>query len=141
MFVITNIGDAKIRLPLTRLRIPALLGGNRFKWNSDPRLPGVISVFTFILAIAMLIRSLGGDACNDLVEKFCTESTILTTTGNNPVHLLKLDSFSRLFELMFFLALLLVSAASINRLQADSNPSYDDSVSYTHLTLPTKRIV
>ena len=45
LFIITNIGDAKIRLPLTRLRIPALLGGNRFKWNSDPRLPGVISVF------------------------------------------------------------------------------------------------
>ena len=126
LFIITNLGDAKIRLPLTRLRIPALLGGNRFKWNSDPRLPGVISVFTFILAIAMLIRSLGGDACNELVEKFCSETTILTTSGNNPVDLLKLDSFSRLFELMFFLALLLVSAASINRLQADSNPSSDD---------------
>tara|TARA_B100000131_G_scaffold186060_1_gene179087 strand:- start:223 stop:1971 length:1749 start_codon:yes stop_codon:yes gene_type:complete len=126
LFIITNLGDAKIRLPLTRLRIPALLGGNRFKWNSDPRLPGVISVFTFILAIAMLIQTLGGDTCNDLVEKFCAETTILTTTGNNPVDLLKLDSFSRLFELMFFLALLLVSAASINRLQADSNPSNDD---------------
>ncbi len=126
LFIITNLGDAKIRLPLTRLRIPALLGGNRFKWNSDPRLPGVISVFTFILAIAMLIRSLGGDTCNELVEKFCSETTILTTSGNNPVDLLKLDSFSRLFELMFFLALLLVSAASINRLQADSNPSSDD---------------
>ena len=125
LFLITNIGDAKIRVPLTRLRIPVLLGGKRFKWNSDPRIPGVISIFTFIFAIAILLRSLGSD-CSDLMSGFCSETTILTTTGKNPVHLLKLDSFSRLFELMFFLALLLVSAASINRLQADQNPSNDD---------------
>ena len=125
LFLITNIGDAKIRIPLTRLRIPALLGGNRFKWNSDPRLPGVISVFTLILAIGMLIRSLGSD-CSDIIQGFCSETTILTTSGNTPVHLFKLDSFSRIFELMFFLTLLLISGASINRLQADSNSSKDD---------------
>ncbi|MED5485089.1 MAG: NADH-quinone oxidoreductase subunit N [Candidatus Thermoplasmatota archaeon] len=125
LFFITNIGDAKIRIPLTRLRIPALLGGNRFKWNSDPRIPGIVSVFTLIFAIGMLIQTLGDD-CADIMKGFCSETTILTTTGKNPVHLLKLDSFSRLFELMFFLALLLVSAASLNRLQADSNPSNDD---------------
>ncbi|CAI8227136.1 MAG: NADH-quinone oxidoreductase subunit N [Methanobacteriota archaeon] len=125
LFFITNLGDAKIRIPLTRLRIPALLGGNRFKWNSDPRIPGIVSVFTLIFAIGMLIQTLGDD-CADIMKGFCSETTILTTTGKNPVHLLKLDSFSRLFELMFFLALLLVSAASLNRLQADSNPSNDD---------------
>ena len=125
LFLITNLGDAKIRLPLTRLKIPALLGGNRFKWNSDPRLPGIISVFTFILCIGMLLKSLGSN-CENILEGFCSETVILTTNGTNPVQLLKLDSFSRLFELMFFLALLLVSAASINRLQADSNPNSDD---------------
>ena len=125
LFLITNLGDAKIRLPLTRLKIPVLLGGNRFKWNSNPRLPGIISVFTFILCIGMLLKSLGSN-CENILDGFCSETVILTTNGTNPVDLLKLDSFSRLFELMFFLALLLVSAASINRLQADSNPSNDD---------------
>ncbi len=125
LFLITNIGDVKIRIPLTRLRIPGLLGGNRFKWNSDPRLPSLISVFTLILAIGMLLRSLGDD-CANIMQGFCSETTILTTSGNTPVQLFKLDSFSRIFELMFFLALLLVSGASINRLQADSNPGNDD---------------
>jgi len=125
LFFITNIGDAKIRIPLTSLRVPALLGGTRFKWNADPRLPGVISIFTLILAIGMLLKTLGDD-CANVLQGFCSETTILTTSGNNPVHLLKLDSFSRIFELMFFLALLLVSGANINRLQSDSNPSKDD---------------
>ncbi len=125
LFLITNLGDAKIRLPLTRLKIPVLLGGNRFKWNANPKLPGLISVFTFILCIGMLFRSLGSD-CENILQGFCSETIILTTNGVNRVELLKLDSFSRLFELMFFLSLLLVSAASINRLQADSNPNSND---------------
>ena len=125
LFLVTNLGDAKIRLPLTRFKIPVLLGGNRFKWNADPRLPGLISVFTFILCIGLLFRSLGSD-CGKIIEGFCSETIILTTSGVNRLDLLKLDSFSRLFELMFFMALLLVSAASINRLQADSNPNNDD---------------
>ena len=77
LFFITNLGDAKIRIPLTRLRIPALLGGNRFKWNSDPRIPGVVTIFTLIFAIGMLLQSLGDD-CADIMQGFCSETTILT---------------------------------------------------------------
>lgn len=114
MLVSTNLGGSRIRIPLTTIRLPSLLGGRRFKWNSDPRLPGLISVFTLVLAIAMLLRTLGA------------ETTLLTTSGNNPAELLRIDAFSRLFELIFLGALLLVSAASVSRVPADPKPSIDD---------------
>ena len=85
MLIATNLGGSSVRIPLTTIRLPSLLGGRRFVWNSDPRIPGLISVFTLVLTISLLIRSLG------------VETTLLTTSGNNPIELMRIDAFSRLF--------------------------------------------
>ena len=41
--LVPNLGDARIRLPLTSVKVPILWGGTRFELTSDPRAPGVLS--------------------------------------------------------------------------------------------------
>ena len=39
LILIPNLGDATMRIPLTRIRVPVLIGGTRFDFTSNPRLP------------------------------------------------------------------------------------------------------
>ena len=47
--LVPNFGDAKFRIPLTRTRLPLLIGGARFKATSDPRVPAWISMFALTI--------------------------------------------------------------------------------------------
>ncbi|MEC7688834.1 MAG: hypothetical protein VX514_07270, partial [Candidatus Thermoplasmatota archaeon] len=52
LIIVPNLGNATVRIPMTQFRIPVLLGGERFRATSDPLIPGVISLFTLLLAMA-----------------------------------------------------------------------------------------
>ena len=41
MILIPNLGDATMRIPLTRTRVPILIGGTRSDYNNDTRLPNL----------------------------------------------------------------------------------------------------
>lgn len=105
LMIVPNLGDAKFRIPLTQIRIPWFFGGKRGTLDSDPRLPGIFASIFFAIAFLLAIVSfLGG----------MNQTTV--ASGENV--LLKVDEFSRLFELIFYGALALASIASINRLPA-----------------------
>ena len=114
LMIVPNLGDAKFRIPLTQVRIPWLFGGKRGTLDSDPRLPGIFASVFFVMAfIIAAISFIGG------------METKTIASGTN--ELLKVDEFSRLFELIFYGALALASIASIDRLPATSRK--DRSVS------------
>ena len=50
MILIPNLGDATMRIPLTRTRVPIFIGGTRSELNNDPRLPNMIACGVLILA-------------------------------------------------------------------------------------------
>ncbi|SVB87593.1 uncharacterized protein METZ01_LOCUS240447, partial [marine metagenome] len=50
LILIPNLGDATMRIPLTRIKVPILIGGTRFAITSNPRLPNQIVYFVFLLA-------------------------------------------------------------------------------------------
>ena len=50
MILIPNLGDATMRIPLTRTRVPILFGGTRFASTNNPKIPNQIASTTFGLA-------------------------------------------------------------------------------------------
>ena len=61
LMIVPNMGDAKFRIPLTQIRIPWLLGGQRGKLDSDPRLPGLLATVFFTITFLLTVVSfLGG---------------------------------------------------------------------------------
>lgn len=113
IIVIPNLGDAKFRLPLTRIRIPILVGGSRLESTNDPRLPNRIATLTFSVA-------------------FAASLLMIDSSSEEVGGLLRSDAFSRLFSAIFIGALLLVSAATTHRIPAKQNaavPKEDDSES------------
>ena len=113
IIVIPNLGDAKFRLPLTRIRIPILVGGSRLESTNDPRLPNRIATLTFSVA-------------------FAASLLMIDSSSEDVGGLLRSDAFSRLFSAIFIGALLLVSAATTHRIPAKQNaavPKEDDSES------------
>lgn len=109
LFIIPNLGDAKWRIPLTQVRIPALFGGRRFVATSDPRLPALLSIATLMLALWQALLSQGASA----------KTWLLTSGSGTEANIfLRVDAFSRIFEIMFYSALLLVAVASVDRLPA-----------------------
>ena len=46
LILVPNLGKGTFRIPGTQLRLPWLLGGTRFKFSSDPRLPAWIASIT-----------------------------------------------------------------------------------------------
>lgn len=98
MILVPNFGDATMRIPLTKIRIPVLIGGTRFVTTNNPKLPNQIATTTLALAFmtSLLFLSEEGDIGN----------------------LLHVDEFSRVFALVFSAALLLASLASTARLPA-----------------------
>ena len=108
LMIVPNMGDAKFRIPLTQIRVPWLLGGKRGTFDSDPRLPGLFATVFFTLAFGMTAVSFVSGM---------NKTQIVTPGGTT---MLQVDEFSRMFELIFFGALALASAASVNRLPATS---------------------
>tara|TARA_Y100001970_G_scaffold53658_1_gene67953 strand:+ start:29245 stop:30921 length:1677 start_codon:yes stop_codon:yes gene_type:complete len=97
--LLPNVGDAKMRLPLTRMRIPIFIGGTRFKLTADPRLPGRMTVAIFSLAFLfsfLEIKSASG-TIGDVIE---------------------VTQFTRLMSFIFYGALLLACIATTYRMPA-----------------------
>jgi NADH-quinone oxidoreductase subunit N len=111
IILIPNFGDATFRVPLTRFHIPVLIGGNRFKRTSNPKLPNQISLLVFSSALFFGLMQTSFGAVGDTLE---------------------VSAFSRLFTLIFTAALLLATIATTHRIPARANlraPSEKDSES------------
>ena len=109
IILIPNLGKASFRIPLTRIRVPVLIGGSRFKSTNNPKLPNQISLIIFISALFFG----------------------LTQKSHGPIgETLEVTEFSRLFSLIFIAALLLATIATTHRLPARVNvkpPNESDS--------------
>jgi NADH-quinone oxidoreductase subunit N len=112
MILIPNLGDARMRLPLTSLRAPILLGGTRFDLTRDPRIPNAIALVSLTPSVIMSASMLNDGSSGDF--------------GN----VLHADRFSSLLTVIFTSALLLVAVATIHRLPTDPSaraPNRGDS--------------
>ncbi len=107
VFVIPNLGHAKFRIPLTKVRVPWFLGGRRFAITGDPSIPGLIGAAT--LTGAFLIT---------LMTEMMGEGGTTAIMSSGGIKLLQVDGFSRIFELIFFGALMLAAIASMDRVPA-----------------------
>lgn len=97
--LLPNIGNAKMRFPLTRTRFPILIGGTRFKLTADPRLPGRMTVAVFSLAFLF---------------SFLEINSASGTIGD----VIEVTPFTRLMSFIFYGALLLASIATTYRMPA-----------------------
>ena len=52
MILIPNLGDATMRIPLTRTRVPIFIGGTRSEFSNNPKLPNTIA--SGVLGLALL---------------------------------------------------------------------------------------
>ena len=120
LMVVPNLGNAKFRIPMTQIRLPWFLGGQRGAIESDPRLPGLFATSFFTIAFGLATLSF----VNGMNQ------TQIVTSGGNV--LLQVDEFSRMFELIFLGALALASAASVNRLPATSRADRSASGLYNN---------
>ena len=107
LMIVPNLGDGKFRLPMSQIRVPWFMGGKRGKLDSDPRLPGLFATVFFTIAFLLAVVSFFGGMNKTQI-----------VSGDNTM--LQIDEFSRMFELIFYGALALASAASVNRLPATS---------------------
>mgnify|MGYP003324982120 CR=1 FL=1 len=113
IILIPNLGDATFRIPLSRIKVPVLLGGNRFKITSNPKLPNQVSLIIFSAAFF-----------------FGLMQTSYGSIGNT----LEVTAFSRLFTLIFTAALILATIATTHRIPARANlnpPTEEDSEKVT----------
>ena len=109
IILIPNLGKASFRIPLTRIRVPVLIGGSRFKSTNNPKLPNQISLITFTSALFFGLMQDSYDTIGETLE---------------------VTEFSRLFSLIFIAALLLATIATTHRLPARVNvkpPNESDS--------------
>ena len=109
LIVVPNLGRGTFRLPLTTIRIPWFFGGQRYKTTSDPRLPAIISISTLMIATLLALVSQFKDGQRWIL--FFGEGDAMTV-------LLKVDGFARVFEILFFGALLLAAVATVSRMPA-----------------------
>ena len=107
LMIVPNLGDGKFRLPMSQIRVPWFMGGKRGKLDSDPRLPGLFATVFFTIAFLLAVVSFFGGMNKTQI-----------VSGDNTM--LQIDEFSRMFELIFYGALALASAASVNRIPATS---------------------
>ena len=107
LIIVPNLGKGTFRIPGTQIRLPWLLGGERFEFTSDPRLPAWLATFT-----------LGGAFLNVLYvfRQGLDRVAIVSESGKE---LLLINGFSRIFELIFFGALALAAFSSMNRLRVN----------------------
>ena len=108
LILIPNLGDATMRIPLTRIRVPVLIGGTRFDFTSNPRLPNHVT--NAVLFLAFFYAALLLNPTN--LSEYSLEG------GSGIGNLLVVDEFSRVFTLLFTSALLLASMATATRMPA-----------------------
>ena len=117
IILIPNFGDATFRIPLSRIKVPIFIGGNRFKLTSNPKLPNQVSLLIFSAAFFFgLIQTSYGDVGDTL----------------------EVTAFSRIFTLILTAALILATIATTHRIPARTNlqaPNDNDSE-----TITTKKI-
>jgi len=122
IMIVPNLGNGTFRIPGTSIRLPWFLGGTRYKFVSSPRLPGLLAVLTMAVAlfqvVAYLINSNGLDG--DVVS------------SNSGIEIFKINMFSRIFEAIFFAALLLAAIASLDRLPIGPQKSDDIDVLFNN---------
>ena len=106
LFLVPNLGNSKFRVPLTSVRIPWFLGGKRFALTGSPAIPG-------ILATATIFASLGMMAI-DVIDGNMESTTIVS----GEIQLMQIDAFSRFFEILFLVTVLLASMATLDRVPA-----------------------
>ena len=100
IILIPNFGDASFRIPLSRMKVPILIGGNRFKLTSNPKLPNRVSLIIFSAAFFF---------------------ALMQTTYGKVGDTLEVTPFSRLFTLIFTAALILATIATTHRIPARAN--------------------
>ena len=105
IILIPNLGKASFRIPLTRIRVPVLIGGSRFKSTNNPKLPNQISLITFTSALFFGLMQNSYDTIGETLE---------------------VTEFSRLFSLIFIAALLLATIATTHSCLLYTSPSPRD---------------
>ena len=95
--LVPNIGNATFRIPLTRIRVPILIGGKRYKMTSDPRLPGRMSITVF--SVALFFSFFGIEGASGEIDG-----------------VIEISSFSRMMSVVFFGSLLLAAVATTYRM-------------------------
>jgi len=106
LFVIPNLGNSKFRIPLTSVKIPWFLGGKRFALTGSPAIPGMIATATIFASLGMMAI--------DVIDGSMKSTTIVS----GDVTIMKIDAFSRFFEILFLVAVLLASMATLDRVPA-----------------------
>ena len=106
LFVIPNLGNSKFRIPLTSVKIPWFFGGKRFALTGSPAIPGMIATATIFASLGMMAI--------DVIDGSMKSTTIVS----GDVTIMKIDAFSRFFEILFLVAVLLASMATLDRVPA-----------------------
>ena len=109
LIIIPNLGRATFRLPLTKIKVPWFFGGERYNFTRDARLPAMISICTLMIATFLALLSQFKDGQRWIL--FFGDAGDMTV-------LLKVDGFARVFEILFFGALLLAAVATVSRMPA-----------------------
>jgi NADH-quinone oxidoreductase subunit N len=104
MIIIPNLGDAKIRIPLTNTSVPVFIGGTRFTRVNNPYIPSIVAVITFTFSFFMSLFMLHAE------------------TKGNIGEVMEINQFTNLFSLIFTSALLITSIATFYRMHPKRNP-------------------
>ena len=120
MILVPNLGNATFRLPIpgTSIRIPYLIGGKRFSVTGDPRVPAAIAAFTLFASFITALLSQMIDSGVGVAEACVTMNGLVQDCASDGTHILRVDAFSRLMEMIFSGALLLAISANWDRLPA-----------------------
>ena len=122
MILIPNLGDGTFRLPIpgSSIRVPYLFGGKRFAFTNDPRLPAGIAGFTLLAAFVTAFMSQMVDSSVGIGYACLGANGAIDVSSNcaDAEHLLRVDAFSRTFEMVFYAALLLALFANLDRIKA-----------------------
>jgi NADH:ubiquinone oxidoreductase subunit 2 (chain N) len=107
LIIVPNLGQGTFRIPGTQVRLQWLLGGKRFEFTSDPRLPAWLATLTL------------GGAFFNVLYTFSQGLDRVAIVSESGKQLLLINGFSRIFELIFFGALALAAFSSMNRLRVN----------------------
>ncbi len=121
IMIVPNLGNGTFRIPGTSIRLPWFLGGTRYKAVASPRLPGLLAVLTLALALFQTVWY--------LIDANPADGKIISSEN---IEIFKVNMFSRIFEAIFFAALLLAAIASLDRLPTGSQKSDDIDVLFNN---------
>ena len=122
IMIVPNLGNGTFRVPGTSIRLPWFLGGTRYKVVASPRLPGLLAVLTMAVALVQVIWY--------LCDSSAADGKVISS--ENGIEIFKVNMFSRIFEAIFFAALLLAAIASLDRLPTGSQKSDDIDVLFNN---------